>query len=134
MITIQRLLKLMLLAAPIRIIGKKRNEVFFCCEALRGLIYPFKYAPSAERAHQYATFISLRGVSSSQASQPLNGVLGLDKSLIGRVVIARDSHILFLDKDGLYQLKIATKDITERKFLNSEDDVRPNLPPSDLEH
>ena len=54
---IQLILKNMLLDEPIKIFGRDRNEIYFCCEALRSLIFPFKYnGPS----HHYTSYWSLK--------------------------------------------------------------------------
>ena len=57
---IQRILKCMLLDERIKIFGDDRNEIYFCCEALRSLIFPFKYSMSYGSGHQYISYMSLR--------------------------------------------------------------------------
>ena len=75
--TILRLLKYMLLEERLVLIGKHRNDIVDCCEALRSLIYPLKYDHGG---NWYISYISLRDWNQSEYSFP--AMIGLDKKLL----------------------------------------------------
>ena len=106
----------MILGEPIRIIGDNRNEVYFCCEALRSLVYPFRYAPTPERNLQYQTYISNRGRSMQIAAQPMPGLLGMDTCIVNRVVLVSGSHIVMLDQNQIFELRVTTDQIALPKY------------------
>lgn len=96
---IKWLIKASLLGKPIKIIGRKRNEIHLCCEALRSLVYPFNYATSDSRELQYITYNSLKGYSAA-VNMPLAGIIGLDEQLIGRVTPVKKSLLVWIDRDS----------------------------------
>ena len=106
----------MILGLPIRVIGSKRNEIYYCCEALRSLLYPFKYAPTPERSQDYQTFISLRGHGMQYGSSFKPGLLGLDEYIVKRTDFVRESHLVLLDKDKMFKLSRTVVDIYNRSW------------------
>ena len=71
---ILRCLKYLLLDERLILIGRRRNDIVNCCDALRSLLYPFKYGYNL---NWYISYISLRDFTHSDWSFP--ALIGLDK-------------------------------------------------------
>ena len=89
----------MLLEERIVLIGTRRNDIVYCCEALRSLIYPLKYDHGG---NWYISYISLRDWS--QSEYPLPALIGMDKKLLSVAEVQElTTWIVDLDSDILWK-------------------------------
>lgn len=94
-----RVLKYLLLDERIIVIGDSRNEIVHCCDALRKIMYPFKYG---DGLNWYMSYISLRDFERSDWPYP--GLIGMDKKLINFTEVQESTTwILDLDTCRIWQ-------------------------------
>ena len=74
-----------------RVFGRDRNEMYLCSEALRSLLYPFRWLQS------YQSYESLRDFGNS--GRPYGGIVGIDLELENMAIVVKTSVIVMLD-DG----------------------------------